>query len=225
MANHHDDLYYDEEAKKLAQLIDDEVLALNKKVASSGGPQFKIGNIKWGDDLSAWRTYSTAWEGKDPGEVQISTGTTPPLLFRCEACGKERTNEDVSVHSFRYRKDGGVEFERNIKYCNDNVICFKKAKEMQFDEPEDGAFIDEHEVISDYDEIPVPNGFGSAPWGAGGGGTGGTVIGTIGTTGVGSPNVGTSHGGYPAGISHYGSTANPSGQQHGNITGLGGMTA
>jgi hypothetical protein len=51
--------------------------------------------------------------------------------WRCQACGKERPDECISVHTFAWRDSKGKIIpggEVNFKYCNDNIKCFEKAK-------------------------------------------------------------------------------------------------
>lgn len=56
----------------------------------------------------------------------------PNLTWKCEVCKKTRRDADISVHTYQIPGFKGA--ERNVKYCNDNMQCFKGAKEIEFNE-------------------------------------------------------------------------------------------
>ena len=47
------------------------------------------------------------------------------LTWKCEICGKERPDEKISVITYPIKNLPGA--ERNLKYCNDDKNCIKKA--------------------------------------------------------------------------------------------------
>lgn len=108
------------------------------------------------------------------------------LEWKCEACGKTRKDADISVHSYQYNTESSVhgdsiKLQRNIKFCNDNMDCFKRAKEMQFEDPpecdhskNEGACTDEkaHPIFTATQTSPSPSSQGfNATNGYGFGGT------------------------------------------------------
>lgn len=53
------------------------------------------------------------------------------LTWTCHVCGSERPDERISVHSSRENLDGLV-FTQNVRYCNDNPDCRRKAPSVSF---------------------------------------------------------------------------------------------
>jgi hypothetical protein len=47
------------------------------------------------------------------------------LTWKCEICGKTRPNKKISV--IPYFLDEKLNITRNLKYCNDNLICIHQA--------------------------------------------------------------------------------------------------
>ena len=52
--------------------------------------------------------------------------------WKCHICGKERTDEKISVFIKPLIMKGQVLGEQNIRYCNDNPDCSEKAQEFSF---------------------------------------------------------------------------------------------
>lgn len=47
------------------------------------------------------------------------------MTWRCEVCGQERADAEISV--LTYPLDGIPGAERNLKYCKNYYDCYKKA--------------------------------------------------------------------------------------------------
>lgn len=54
------------------------------------------------------------------------------LTWTCHICGKERPDDKISVLSKPLLLNGRVCGQQNIRYCNDNPECFKKAQTFSF---------------------------------------------------------------------------------------------
>lgn len=49
------------------------------------------------------------------------------LTWTCHVCGDERPDDKISVHS-RPVMRGTIEFQENVRYCNDRPACAESAK-------------------------------------------------------------------------------------------------
>lgn len=45
------------------------------------------------------------------------------LMWACHVCGELRPDHLISVHSRTKVLEGGVEFQENVRYCNDRQKC------------------------------------------------------------------------------------------------------
>lgn len=54
------------------------------------------------------------------------------LTWKCHICGRERPDDKISVLSKPLILDGKSCGSQNIRYCNDNPECLKKAKKFSF---------------------------------------------------------------------------------------------
>lgn len=53
------------------------------------------------------------------------------LFWTCHVCGDLRPDAAISVLTTR-RRLHGVEFEENVRYCNDRPACAEGAKAKRF---------------------------------------------------------------------------------------------
>lgn len=49
------------------------------------------------------------------------------LNWKCEICGKIRPNKKISVITYALA-DEWLRMSRNLKYCNDNLVCIHQAQ-------------------------------------------------------------------------------------------------
>ena len=54
------------------------------------------------------------------------------LTWTCHICKKERPDAKISVHTTPLIINGRVMGDQNIRYCNDNPECQKKAQDYEF---------------------------------------------------------------------------------------------
>lgn len=54
------------------------------------------------------------------------------LTWTCHICKKKRPDAKISVHTTPLRIGGRVMGEQNVRYCNDNPECKKKAQNYEF---------------------------------------------------------------------------------------------
>lgn len=59
--------------------------------------------------------------------------------WTCHVCGDERPDDKIGVHK-RTKKMGPVEFQENVRYCNDRDSCVTGAMDVHFVKEEE----DEH---------------------------------------------------------------------------------
>jgi hypothetical protein len=50
------------------------------------------------------------------------------LTWTCHICGKEQPDDKISVYSSEIDMGSGIMMTQNVRYCNDNEDCTKKAK-------------------------------------------------------------------------------------------------
>jgi len=56
------------------------------------------------------------------------------LTWKCHVCGEERP--DICISVFRKRSNiNGIDFQQNIRYCNDKQGCIDGAKNVDFLKP------------------------------------------------------------------------------------------
>ena len=60
------------------------------------------------------------------------TGYAMELTWTCHICGKERPDALISVCTKPLVIDGQVFGDQNVRYCNDNPECHKKAQDFEF---------------------------------------------------------------------------------------------
>ena len=53
------------------------------------------------------------------------------IVWSCHICGEVRPDCKIYVHTTKL-KVGGVEFDQNVRYCNDNPSCVNKAPSFSF---------------------------------------------------------------------------------------------
>lgn len=58
-------------------------------------------------------------------------GMLDDITWTCHVCGKIRTDDKISVHS-KTISGGGVEIRQNVRYCNDDPDCERKAKDINW---------------------------------------------------------------------------------------------
>ncbi len=55
--------------------------------------------------------------------------------WTCHICGKERPDNKISVHTIDTSKEHDFPsgtMKQNVRYCNDNEECIKKAPSFRF---------------------------------------------------------------------------------------------
>lgn len=55
-----------------------------------------------------------------------------PLFWSCHVCHDLRPDPKISVVTHHRRMAYGVEFDENIRYCNDRPACIEGAKTVRF---------------------------------------------------------------------------------------------
>lgn len=68
----------------------------------------------------------------DAAEKELERTLLNEMKWACDVCGKKRNNADISV--LTYAMSAGSVVTKNLKYCNDNLSCFKGAKEKEIEE-------------------------------------------------------------------------------------------
>lgn len=53
------------------------------------------------------------------------------LTWKCHVCGEERHDAYISVYK-KKSNINGIDFQQNIRYCNDKPECAEGAKEIDF---------------------------------------------------------------------------------------------
>lgn len=51
--------------------------------------------------------------------------------WKCHICGKERPDDKISVVSRPIVANGQVIGQQNVRYCNDNADCIRRAQTFQ----------------------------------------------------------------------------------------------
>lgn len=54
------------------------------------------------------------------------------LTWTCHICKKERPDDKISVYTRPLAVGGRIVGEENVRHCNDNEDCIKKAREFSF---------------------------------------------------------------------------------------------
>ncbi len=54
------------------------------------------------------------------------------LTWTCHICGVTRPDAKISVHAVPLIVNGQVMGDQNVRYCNDNPECQKKAQDYKF---------------------------------------------------------------------------------------------
>jgi len=71
-------------------------------------------------------------ERKNKGEVSCLEKELRNITWTCHICGKERPDAKISVHTTPLIIGGQVMGDQNVRYCNDNPECRKKAQDYKF---------------------------------------------------------------------------------------------
>ena len=50
------------------------------------------------------------------------------ITWTCHVCGERRPDSKISVAKHRLITDTGIEMGQNVRYCNDNPACEKRAR-------------------------------------------------------------------------------------------------
>lgn len=101
--------------------------------------------------------------------IGSSQQKSPPLDLKwpCAICSRTRDNADISVLSY-YMPNGG---QKNVKYCNDRMPCFKAAQELRMEDggseqpvaPKNGLDVDDELMFAELEEMLSANNNGIIP--------------------------------------------------------------
>lgn len=59
--------------------------------------------------------------------------------WSCHICKEERPDARISVLKHSRTLPGGIQFEENVRYCNDRPDCAAKAVDFHFIPPRSGS--------------------------------------------------------------------------------------
>ena len=85
----------------------------------------ECGLLLWWTLLEELGVKTDDW--RELPDITERGGTVNEITWTCHVCKEERPDDKISVHS-RKTMRGGVEFQENVRYCNDRPECAEGAQ-------------------------------------------------------------------------------------------------